>query len=97
MGNCPLSAGNAAGYDEEFMSECRSCRPRRKSISEQKADVACWNAAHPVGREVTVEMDNGKKLKTKTTSEAWLMGGHTAVIKLEGISGGYALERVMPV
>lgn len=69
---------------------------RRKSLSEHKTDVACWNAAHLVGREVTVELDSREKIKTKTTSEAWLLGGHTAVIMLEGISGCYALERVLP-
>lgn len=75
---------------EKFMS-------RHKSPSEHEADVACWNAAHNVGRDVTVLMDSGEKKTTKTRSEAWLMGGHTAVIMLEGISGCYALERVLPV
>lgn len=56
--------------------------------------VAGWNKKYPEGTEVIVKKDNGAEIKTKTRSEAWLLGGHTAVILLEGISGCYALERI---
>jgi hypothetical protein len=56
--------------------------------------VERWNKLHPVGAAVTVTKDLGEKLETVTRSEAWVLGGHTAVILVEGISGGYALTRV---
>ena len=60
--------------------------------------VACdkFNAAHPVGTAVSVQLDGGEVRETVTTSEAQVMGGHTAVIWLDGISGCYDLERVTP-
>lgn len=56
-----------------------------------------WNSKYPVGKPVEVTLDDGSIKETKTASEAWVMGGHTGVIKLEGISGGYALSRVRPL
>lgn len=48
----------------------------------------------PIGTPVTVRRDNGEILQTITRSSPWKIGGHTWVILVEGISGGYALERV---
>jgi hypothetical protein len=53
-----------------------------------------WNKLHPEGSAVTVTKDDGSKLETTTRSEAWVLGGHTAVIMVVGISGGYSLTRV---
>lgn len=58
--------------------------------------AAAWNAAHPVGTPVTVQRDLGALLETKTRSEAWVMGGHSAMVMVDGIAGGYMLERVTP-
>lgn len=71
-------------------------RPNIKSAKELEAEVSKWNDAHPVGTAVKVRMDGGDIKLTTTTSEAWVMGGHSAMIKVEGISGGYMLERVSP-
>lgn len=52
------------------------------------------------GTPVIVTRDDGSEFKTKTRSIPWMLGassrdpGHTAVIKVEGISGGYGLWRV---
>jgi hypothetical protein len=61
--------------------------------------VACdkFNAAHPVGAAVTVDLDGGEKRETVTTSEAQVLSGHSAVIWLKGISGCYLLDRVTPL
>lgn len=59
-----------------------------------QAAVNDWNEKYPVGTPVRVMRDMGDTLTTKTSSEAWLLGGHTAVIQVEGISGSYALDRV---
>lgn len=54
------------------------------------------NQLRTVGMPVIVTKDDGTKLKTKTRSEPWLMGGHSWVVMVEGISGGYAIMRVEP-
>lgn len=59
--------------------------------------VDAWNRAHQVGTPVIVTKDRGEQIETKTTSEAQVLGGHSAVIWLEGISGCYALERVQAI
>jgi hypothetical protein len=64
--------------------------------------VGRWNATHAVGCAVTVELDSGKIVATRTRSQAQMLGaepsrndpGHTAVIWLEGITGCYCLNRV---
>lgn len=63
------------------------------ALVEQWKDV-------PEGTPVIVTKDDGSELKTRTRSIPWMLGassrdsGHTAVIMVEGISGGYGLWRV---
>jgi hypothetical protein len=59
--------------------------------------VAAFNRSCPVGTHVAVVRDDGSVLETKTRSEAWLVGDGTPVVMVEGISGGYLLERVTPI
>jgi hypothetical protein len=74
-----------------------------RTPAHQKLMMEKWNAAHPVGTEVLVRRDVGEPMRTRTRSEAWMLGascrdiGHTAVVMVEGITGGYSLERVAPV
>lgn len=56
-----------------------------------------WNAKYPEETPVEVTRDNGEVLKTVTKSGAQMLGGHTAVIWVKGISGCYDLRRVRPV
>jgi hypothetical protein len=56
-----------------------------------------------VGLDVIVIKDDTSEARTKTTSEAFMLGkcreypGHTAVIRLDGFKfGPYMLERVRP-
>lgn len=56
--------------------------------------VNAWNKQHEPGTLVTVRLDDGTIKQTRTTSQAWMLGGHTVVVIVEGISGGYALDRV---
>lgn len=53
-----------------------------------------WNTRHPIGTPVVVKRDGGQTISTRTRSAAQVLGGHTAVIWVEGISGCYALDRV---
>lgn len=55
-----------------------------------------WNDKHNPGKLVAVTLDDRSLKETFTTSEAWVLGGHTAVVKINGISGAYALSRVRP-
>ena len=75
----------------------RSIEQRNRRSIEQAARVSEWNGLYRVGTEVIVKMDDGSDVRTRTRSEAWLLQGHTAVILLEGRTGGYLLERLRPV
>lgn len=64
----------------------------RKRLTQKDCDA--WNAKHPVGTEVRVIKDDDTIHVNQTKSEAYMLGGHTAVIHVAGISGCYALDRV---
>lgn len=68
--------------------------------------IAKWKDI-PEGTLVIVTKDDGSEFHTKTRSKPWMLGadnrdpddpthspGHTAVICVEGITGGYGLWRV---
>lgn len=69
----------------------------RNTTNELQSIVDRWNVHRPVGTPVDVMLDDGTVKRTTTRSEAWVMGGHTAVVSVEGISGGYMLSRVRPL
>lgn len=54
------------------------------------------NKNYKIGIDVEVMKDDGSTIFTKIRSVAWVLGDHTPVILLEGMSGCYALERVSP-
>lgn len=59
--------------------------------------VRDWNEKHAVGIAVHVRTDDGSVVASKTRSEAWLLGGHTAVILVEGFTGAMMLSRVSTI
>lgn len=62
--------------------------------------VDAWNASHPIGTKVNrFKLINPlqEPTETKTRSEAWVMGGHSAMVMVEGVSGGVLLESVVPI
>ncbi len=71
-----------------------------KKEKEQLKLVDDWNKDHKTGTDVIVKKDDKSEVRTKTRSEAYMLGssgdypGHTAVIMLEDISGCYSLDRV---
>ena len=67
------------------------------TLKQQLRSIHNWNTKHPVGTKVKVTLDDGKVIDTTTTDVAWLLGGHSAVIKLAAISGAYSLARVSAV
>ena len=54
--------------------------------------VEAWT--HPVGTSVMVERANGEQLGTVTESEAFLLDGSHALIRVRGIPGNTRLSRV---
>jgi hypothetical protein len=56
--------------------------------------AAKWNVRHAVGCPVVYRMDDGVLFKTATRSEAQVLGGHTAVVWVDGVAGCVALDRV---
>lgn len=69
---------------------------KHPNVKVQQALVDLWKEV-PEGAPVVVTRDLGEQFRTKTRSIPWLLGGHTAVIMVEGISGAYSLERVQRV
>lgn len=62
-------------------------------VGQLLKQVDSWNKNHDVGVKVVVTKDDGE-VETITRSEAWVLGDHSAVVMVKGISGAYALERV---
>ena len=59
-----------------------------------------FNDNYPIGTPVTRyalidPLRLGKE--TKTTSEAWVVGDHSVMVKVEGVSGGVMIESVVPL
>lgn len=70
------------------------------TLEELEAQVAAWNAEHPVGTPVMrYKLINPRRhgLPTQTTSAAWVMSGHSAMVMVEGVSGGVLLESVRAI
>lgn len=65
-----------------------------KREERENQRVIEWNRLNPEGTSVNVKKDDGSIFPTKTRSVAWLLGRHTAVVLVDGIAGGYMLERV---
>lgn len=65
-----------------------------RTMKQQQKLVDDWNRDNAVGTECTARLDSGLIVRATTTSEAYMLGGHTACIFLSGISGAYSLERV---
>ena len=66
---------------------------RKKKLQAETELAEYWNTRFPVGTKVSVRRDDGTTLLTVTRSPAWVLCG-TAVVTVDGISGGYALDRV---
>lgn len=74
-------------------------RPTRRALEFDcmLLRVENWNLKHRPGADVIVTKDDGSEVRSKTRSEAHLLGGHTACVMVEGISGFYPLSRVRPL
>ena len=61
------------------------------------ATVEQFNRICPIGTPVLYwpGVREGEGRKSATRSAAWLLGGHTPVVSVEGYAGGIALSHVM--
>ncbi len=64
-------------------------------MKAKQAKCNAFNKLHPVGSAVTLRKDSGQKVETKVMYAAEVLGGHTPVVWLKGISGAYALEAII--
>ena len=67
----------------------------QQAQAEGDAAAAAWNAAHPVGTEVIrYKLINPMREphRTRTRSEAWVLGHGAVVVKVDGVAGGVLLE-----
>lgn len=71
--------------------------PKRKTPAQLQAQCDAWNKAHPEGTLIAFENIRGQGAthKGKTTSEAQVMGSHSAVIWFDGKSGAVSLDHCM--
>ncbi len=80
------------------LRELREARASRKRLARAvevgRIVVDDWNARAEVGTPVTVTLDDGSKMETRTRSPAWMLGHGEAVVSVDGIVGGYLLSRV---
>jgi len=67
---------------------------KRQQVRDNRKMVREWNTSYEIGTPVYLTEDNGDIIETRTRSEAWLCGGHTAIVSVEGKSGGYLLSRI---
>lgn len=57
--------------------------------AQMQADA--WNEKYPEGTKVILTKCDGSKVETKTRSIAW-EASCTAIVKVDGIAGGYDLD-----
>lgn len=70
---------------------------RPPSADELKNRADYFNDHHPIGTSViytSVKDDTSTSRTTKTRSEAWVMGGHSVMVMVEGVSGGVRVDHI---
>lgn len=73
--------------------------PKPPTQAQLNRIVDHWNRDFEVGTEVTYERVKGRTapdnfVDTETTSVGFVMGGHSAMVKVKGISGAVSLEHI---
>lgn len=79
-------------------------QPAPLTDEQHKRAVDLWNTRYPIGTPVTAypgarpsDDSHCERLITRTRSEAQVLGGHTAVVWVDGHSACIALTHVDPV
>lgn len=63
-------------------------------MTPQQKSVDAWNGRHETVVPVTYRKDDKSTVDTATRSKAFVLGGHTATIMVDGVCGCVALDRV---
>jgi hypothetical protein len=66
-------------------------------LADPQLNVDTWNHQVKVGDLVNYLDDHGELHITRTRSQAIVLGGHTAVVWIDGKPGCVALDRVTPI
>ena|SRR5690348_4088748 len=86
--------------EANLMQIFHAVAPRSMTWAEFKADVAAaWNRLVPIGTKVrywSIALED-PSLLTETRSEAWILGHGQPVVKIEGRSGGVAIDHLQVV
>lgn len=83
-----------------YFRELRARRAAERRTNAERArvdaEVAAWNAAHPVGTPVRFWpwTRDGEGRPGRTRSVAWAPGGHTPMVLVEDYVGGILLSHV---
>lgn len=68
----------------------------QRIVNSRTLSAAEWNRRFPHPIDVTLVLDDRSTLQTKTRGQAWEIADGIAVVCVEGKSGGYRLNRVLP-
>ncbi|ONK09503.1 hypothetical protein [Streptomyces sp. MP131-18] len=91
--------------DEADADSAPLSSPGRRAVAGlmDATEAESWNEAHPVGTRVVAypgcrpeDDPKGERLDTVTRSQAWVLGGHTPVVMIDGHSAAIALTHVDP-
>jgi len=55
-----------------------------------------FNRRFAVGQAISLELDDGTREDTYLESAAWVIGGHSAIAKVQGRTGGWHVRRIHP-
>lgn len=88
-----LTALEIAKELEEPINRVGGTFDMARTIDSPQMIVDAWNKDNPIGTSVIITKNDLEKIRTKTSSSAWLIGS-IPVIQIEGVAGCYALDRV---
>lgn len=73
--------------------------PRGPGRADPSSQAATWNIKYPVGKPVRywTGLREGDGVRSRTITKAQVLGGHTAVVWVEGHGACIALSHVEPL
>lgn len=81
-------------YTPAEIAEFRLSQHQPKETAMPKMTAEQWNDTYPAGQPVELTEDDGSITHTQTRSIAWELGHGEPVVKVDGKTGGYLLERI---
>lgn len=74
-------------------------RVERATFVVEELTAEVWNQLYPVGTPVTAYPGgrNGRAVRSRTRTQAWILGHPAPVVAVEGLPRGIALTHVDPI